>query len=693
MKHGMYKRIPLLLIFVMMVGIWLRHAYLLSKPYGLHSSEIADLRIVKSIQQGDIRVFYPLETDVGRESLLHGIVAPFQFIFQHPTKSFHVVSAWAALIAMALLYLWVQRYFGRLAALVAVSFWGFSFAIVLFNLTIGRESLVSIPIFLTLLILSDEHRSAEIAKGYRDFQRIKYFFLSITLGISLYLHPDAISLILGTLLFILFGFRRNLRDIRKNWLYFLLTLFLLLIFALPYIISTVQNPELAGLSRWLPRTEGNGRMWWEVGHWIDQLSGLVIGTDWDLRMHIPGEPLLNPLLTIFFFVGIVHCIRNWRKAHIQVLLLLSVVLAIPHWMAATSTTYDSQLTYLTVIPIFGGIGVKSAHQWLRRRRVHQNALNSAIALILLLMFGFTHDAVFRRWPSVTGWNEVFHRETQVLAKHLDESAQQLPTVYCGIPSFSAPERLNQVDILQLMLNVDDLPIRYVDCAQGLVLAGGGQAQQYVLSDPETLEAMPLWFQEWLEIYGTRQEIGAELDFPLADQVIEFDVAEPLANLLGNFTTTRPLRFPREPEQTIAPAVRFGGNLTFVGYDFASDGPYSPGDTVPIDLFWRIDGAVPKDIHIYMHLVFHEGDLANITAQVDSVSVDPESLQARDIWLHRAKLELPSTMPEGEYILLLGAYTQQSGDRMPVYDIGEGSHIRGDYLLLPDLQVKAAESDE
>ena len=675
----------------MLAGVWLRYANLLSKPYGLHTGEIADLRIVKSIQQGDIRVFYPLETDFGRESLLHGIVAPFQIIFQHPTLSFHAVSVWSALITMSLLYLWVRRFFGRLASLVAVSFWSFSFAVVLLNRTIGRENLMGIPIFLTLLILSESSRPAESTRGNRDLHRVKYFFLSVILGISLYLHPDAISLILATLLLVFIGFRRNIQDIRKNWPYFLLTLFLLLIFALPYMISTAQNTELAGISRWLPIPEEDGRLWWYINRVIDQLFGLVIGADRDLRMHIPGEPLLNPLFAIFLFVGIVHCIRNWRKAHSQLLLLLSAALAIPQWMAATPTAYDTQLTFLFVIPIYGGIGVKTAHQWLKRMGIQQNLLKSAIVLILIFTLVYTHDGVFRRWPSAEGWNEVFNRETQVLAKHLDESAHQLPTVFCGTPSISAPERLNQVDILQLMLNEDDLPIRYVDCTQGLVLPGGGQKQQYVLTDPAALEDMPVWFQGWLEEYGSSQEIGAGLDFPISDQVIRFDVTEPLANLLGNFTTTRPLRFPRESENTIAPAVRFGGNLTFLGYDFASDGPYTPGDTVQIDLFWRIDGSVPKDIHLYMHLVFHEGDLANITAQVDSVSVDPESLQARDIWLHRAKLELPYTMPEGDYLLLLGAYTQQSGDRMPVYDKGEGSHIRGDYLLLPDIPVIAADS--
>ena len=157
-------------------------------------------------------------------------------------------------------------------------------------------------------------------------------------------------------------------------------------------------------------------------------------------------------------------------------------------------------------------------------------------------------------------------------------------------------------------------------------------------------------------------------------------------MLGGFTTTRPLRYPRELERTVAPAIRYGGNLTFLGYEFVAEGPYAPGSNLPIDFFWRVDGGVPEDIRIYLHLVFNEADLAQITAQADTVSVAPESLESSDIWVHRVQLFLPETTPPGDYRLLLGAYSKDTGDRMPVYDRDDGTTVLGDYLLLPDIQV-------
>lgn len=694
MKRINLRNYQILLIFLMLAGIWLRYANLLQQPNGLHEGEIADLRIVKSIQQGDIRVFYPLESNVGRESLYHGIVTPFQNIWQHPTISFHVISIWSFMISISLLFLFVKRFYGHLAGIMAVSIWSFNFVSVLFSRNIGRESITAIPVILVLLILSEKNRHTESRKSLGDMSRIKYFFLSVTLGFCLYLHPIAIGLLIASLLFILINFRYHLKRIRENWLYLLFSLMLLLIIALPYVISAIQNPDLAGITRWLPSEENSGQGFVEFSNVVQNLLGLFVQGDTDTMVNIPGEPLLEPFISIFFIVGILFCVRNWREFTVQLVCIVGAILLLPALLTSEGPDFLSYALVLPVLPILGGIGVQVSYRWISRLDVDQNALRIVLAFTVIVLFWMTNDRVFRRWPASEGWNGIYHHELQILANYLDKSAEDLPTVFCGIPSISAPQRLNQVDLMQLMLVKDDLPIRYVDCNQGLVLIGGGLHQQYVLADPNALASTPDWFTDLLDEYSEKHMIKSELGYQIYDQVIQFDVTEPLANLLGNYTTTRPLRYPRDQENTVAPSVRYGGNLTFLGYDFATAGPYFPGEIIPIDLFWRIDGSVPKDIRIYMHLVFHEADLANITAQVDSVSVLPESLQARDIWIHRAQLELPSTMPPGEYLLLLGAYTNQTGDRMPVYDKGEGSHIRGDYLLLPDVTVIAtAETSE
>ena len=152
------------------MGIWLRNAEWLRRPMGLHDGEITDIRIVKSIQQGDIRVFYVIDTGMGRESLYHGLVAPIQLFFQHPTLGYHLVALWAAALTMAFLFALVNRLGGRAAALFAVAAWGLGFVPVLLSRNIGRESLLALPVLATMLLLTRRKISPDARMQHRCAQ-------------------------------------------------------------------------------------------------------------------------------------------------------------------------------------------------------------------------------------------------------------------------------------------------------------------------------------------------------------------------------------------------------------------------------------------------------------------------------------------------------------------------------------------
>ena len=675
-----------LLLLLMLMGIWLRNAERLRRPMGLHDGEITDIRIVKSIQQGDIRVFYVIDTGMGRESLYHGLVAPIQLFFQHPTLGYHLVALWAAALTMAFLFALVNRLGGRAAALFAVAAWGLGFVPVLLSRNIGRESLLALPVLATMLLLTRRKISPDARMQHSAPNRIRLFFLSATVGFSLYLHPSAFNLTLGCALYLLISFRRQREHIRSSWPYWLFALVMLTIIALPNAISTFQDPTLAGVARWLPIQAGDWRAALNLPQIITNIAGFFLHGAEDVTINIPGRPLFDPLSAMLTLVGLLVMLRRWREPNARILLLMSAVLAIPGLLAPNGPDFLAFAPLLPILTILFGTGVVASWRWLAARGGPTIIGYIASSALVLILFFITRQDLFSTWPAALGRSEAFHRTLQVLARHLDTSAREIPSVVCAVPSSSAPQRLNDADILQLMLTENDLPIRFADCRQGLVLIGGGERQQYLLTETDALEASPSWFQEWLVERGEFREIGAELGFPLTKQAIQFDVFDPLATKLGGFTTTRPLRYPREQERTVAPAIRYGGNLTFLGYEFVAEGPYAPGSNLPIDFFWRVDGGVPEDIRIYLHLVFNEADLAQITAQADTVSVAPESLEARDIWVHRVQLYLPETTPPGDYRLLLGAYSKDTGDRMPVYDRDDGTTVLGDYLLLPDIQV-------
>ena len=686
-----------LLIFLLLAlaGSWLRISRSLSQPLGLHEGEIADIRIAKSIQQGDIRVFYTLEEGMGRESLYHGLVSPIQLIFPHPTMGFRLVGIWGAALVMAALYALARRLVGRGAAILAVATWSLGFAPVLFSRNIGRESLIALPILITLLLSVNRMRKGRIYRATRSERNpIRLLFWSATIGFSLYLHPSAIGLALGSLIYLLFRVRKQREYFRRNWPYLLFALILLAIIALPYFISTAQNPSIAGFARWLSITsESENHSRPEIRQVLANIAGLFWRGDEAITVNLPGRPLYDPLSAILIALGLAQFLRLWRLTNYQLLLITGAFLIIPPFMMVDG---PDQLSFAPIIPIlaiFLSAGAVRWWKWISARGIPAISGYAAVLVLPLVLFYETSQAVFERWPDTDGHEVAFHRDLQVMANYLDESARELPTVICALPSRSAPQRLNATDILLLLSSTEESLLRFVDCRQGLVFSGGGSLQQFILLEPDVLSEVPAWFQEWLTERAAYPELGAELGLPLTGQVVQIEVVEPLANLLGSFTTTRPLRFPREREEVVAPAIRYGGNLTLLGYVFVEEEPYEPGQNLPIDIYWRAEGMVPEDIQIYLHLVANEADLANITAQADTVSVAPETLQSGDIWVHRMRISLPETAPEGRYLLLLGAYQAETGVRMPVYDLGPGAHIRGDYMLLPDVMIASPASAE
>ncbi len=69
----------------------------------------------------------------------------------------------------------------------------------------------------------------------------------------------------------------------------------------------------------------------------------------------------------------------------------------------------------------------------------------------------------------------------------------------------------------------------------------------------------------------------------------------------------------------APPIRFGGNVTFLGYDHDWAPTYAPGDVVPVVTYWRVDGYVPPDLRLFTHIL---SDPTNPVAQSDPISVLP-----------------------------------------------------------------------
>mgnify|MGYP001072315637 CR=1 FL=1 len=139
--------------------------------------------------------------------------------------------------------------------------------------------------------------------------------------------------------------------------------------------------------------------------------------------------------------------------------------------------------------------------------------------------------------------------------------------------------------------------------------------------------------------------------------------------------------PEEPRVTVR--AWFGQEILLHGYA-VGEGPFAPGDVVPVTLFWEAD-APPGRYKVFLHLM---DDGGNLVAQNDA---EPRgNLSPTFIWsvgervTDRHGVYLPPDLPSGRYRLRGGMYRVDTGERLPLSLEGTPA---GDFLELGVVVVR------
>ena len=113
---------------------------------------------------------------------------------------------------------------------------------------------------------------------------------------------------------------------------------------------------------------------------------------------------------------------------------------------------------------------------------------------------------------------------------------------------------------------------------------------------------------------------------------------------------------------------------------------APGDTLWFDLLWRATAPVDRDYTVFVHLRDAQGQTV---AQRDALPAwfgpAPTTRWGPDPQPDAHRLEIPKTLPPGEYTLVIGLYDWATGERLPVRD--EAGAEAGNEIRLATIQVR------
>jgi len=661
-----------LAVVLLLIGSGLRMWELSTLPAGLSEAEITDVRVAETARQGKIEVFYDLGGE-GREGLYHMALTAFTSVAGNGILGFRLLSVWSGLITLALVYALASRLFGSLAGVAALALMTLNFWDVLLSRQVSRETLLPLLVVAVMLTMA---RALTVYKEVHPRLPVNTAFglLGLLLAMGFYLHPAHFMIVLFSMIFIASRLIARSRPPRQTIPYLLFSLLLLMIVAMPYLISTIRLPELAGAARVFGSyTVGQKPPLQAI---FDGIVGILFLGDANPIRNLPGRPLIDLVSGLVVLVGLLMAARHWRQARYALLLIATVVLIPVCFLTGDSPNFAAFSPLLPVLALFFGLGIHTLYQ----STVSSTRIPAALALGTLLVFNVVwmgHD-FFTVWPARDDVQTAYNTRIGSLAHYLDQTAADIPTVICDSNLGRTTNQLSNTDLLLIMMNRKAAHLRYADCGTGMIFVNGGIKQQVVLPDADTLSMMQAYLRDWL----MRGTVIDEAGIP-TDSVVVMEVSGALADTVGRFTTTAPAGYAPEAGMGLAvPPVRFGGNIAFLGYEPLGARPYPPGGIVTSITYWRVDGVIPPDLRFFTHVLADPA--ACCTAQNDTIGVDVRQLDDRDVFIQITFVPLPFSAPAGEYDVSVGAYLGITGTRMGVL---VDDQQRGTRLFLGQIRIE------
>jgi hypothetical protein len=680
----------LLVVIVLLIAAVFRLHDLATLPPGIAASEVVDVRITETARLGRIEAFYDLGAR-GHEGLYGVTLAATTAFTGGGLLGYRFLSVCVGLLTIALVYALGRRLFGAGGGLAAAALMAVAMYPVVLSRTISSEMLL--PLWTTATLLALARALPLYGKADRDPSPLPFAALGALLGIGLYLHPANLVLTLFAVLFLAYWLlaRHTLPPRLLSYMWFGLVIFI--VFGTPYLLSSVQRPDLNGAARvFEPATS------FLLESIVNTIGGLIFIGDPNPVRNLPGRPMFDLITATLAALGLAVAVAARRQPRFALLGLALLMLSPTALLAADAPSFERIAPLLPLFALLFGLGASALAHTLTRplKRPLRIAFVAAAALALFAFnLAWTANDLLVRWPALPAMQAAYHARIGAIAHYLNTTADHIPTVVCtarlsALQSAQAasssqaqpngPEFLLNRQLLALMMTPTALPLRYADCGSALVVAAGGDAQQVVLLDEEGLGGVHPYLQTWIA-----QGVPAPYRDGVLPTVRVLDVSRLLAETIGVFTTTSPASYaPDAPggRGIAAPPVRFGGNLSFLGDRRTWEGVYAPGGLFSVVSYWRVDGQLPADLRLFTHILADPADCC--AAQNDILSVIPASLEPRDVIIQITNIQLPYTLRAGEYGVSVGAYEANTGTRLNVFD---GENPRGTRLFLGTLTLQ------
>ena len=659
-----------LLVILLAGAILLRVTMLDQVPPGMQHDEVFDARFATMIQGGARPVFF--DENAGVPPLFMYVVAGAFSLFGQNFVVLRLTAVAIGIAGLIINYLLLRELFRPIAALLtlgglAVSFWH------LFDSRVGLEP-ITIPLLAGLSFYS-------FWRGLRFGSLIWYALAGLTMGLAPYGYQS------GVLIPITVGvFVSLLLITRHPWLrgetcdassrhiaIGLGVMFLVaLLVVLPLVLHVLGN-QSGSLERVHTLSQHLTMLFdGDPGPILEDIGGVIGMFGWrgdpEWRYNVAGRPVFDPVSAILFSVGLIICLTRFRQPEV---LFLLIWLPVNLVMAAITPPSPSSLRALgAIVPIYVMPAMALTTAWLwAERRWHQRATAALILIAVLLVAGnaaWTVRNYFHVWPLNREVRAIYRADLAMTARYLDQT--QPKGAVCISARFAAD--LDQQTFDYMLRNKRQ--IKWFDTRQALAIPTLHEEQPITYMFPATDSITPL-NRRLLAATGASVE---QISYPAGGMAVQvYQLTPAQANRLRELVLSRP-EYPLD--------INLGDEIDLLGYDLPEE--IQAGDSIELIIYWRVrrGGRGELSYAFFAHVNDERGFR---WAQDDPTGFPPNSWWAGDLVVQTFDLSMPGDAPPGRYLLDIGFYEKNSGQRKA--QINADGEQGQDFVQLHSLAVTAS----
>lgn len=679
-----------LFILILLVGASLRLVALDAAPPGLTHDEADHGLDAAGVLEGRRPIYFTV--GYGREPLYDYATALVMLVVGKTYLASRITAALFGIALLILTYAWVrlstQNRWLALATMagLAVSFWAVS---------TSRHALrtVTLPVMFMAAALVmrkgftlEEDVEDDFILGYRpraEIERWVWFLLAgLFLGLSFYTYLAARLMWLVFPAFFLFLSLTQPGVIRRIWPGLLVMLIVGAIVAAPLALYLMDHPQAelrisqlsspiaalrAGDPAPLLRNARAG-------------LGMITITGDNLWLYnIPGRPLLGPVMSLLFYLGISIALISvlypyrpvrrglrtyddaFRISTANTFMLLTLAAGLfPALITGAGASNTRVIGMQPALYYFPALAIVWMAEWADRRfdAPGWRAIWTTFGLLTLIRAGQTFHDYFTVWNNARNVRVAYHTTLVETLAYIDAHPELGSEIAL---SSITPGRFHDPAVARMRLRRDDVHLKWFDGRSVFLFPSD---EDLIAFYPEVAAPDPA-FAPWLE--------STEMIDRIVQRPDDFNRTVQVIRLPGAMGA---MDFGDPP-------VQAGDVAILVDSQISPSDTATPGDTLEVITIWQVIGQPAQDLALFTHALDPSGVLI---AQQDLLGYSAEHWQSGDLFAQLHRITLPADAPSGRFSIRVGIYSLPDIARLPLTD-SNGASL-GDNVEIGTLEIVA-----